>query len=143
MLGKEVEGFVACDKFQPTVLEGQMCYSLDLSKVENVKRTKNGKKNSLTLVLDLNIDFEQSQELAMFYVHTLSPFIGYRNSSYAISFLKKMTGTKSFLSTPDNVKKCQLGSMEDCNTRKYLGMVQHDHQCILWALDNTEKVCIK
>ena len=43
MLGKEVDGFVACDKFQPTVLEGQMCYSLDLAKVDKVNTSKTGK----------------------------------------------------------------------------------------------------
>ena len=42
MLGKEVDGFVACDKFQPTVLEGQMCYSLDLGNV-GVGKSKTGK----------------------------------------------------------------------------------------------------
>ena len=115
-----------------------MCYSLDLSKVEHINKTKIGKKNSLILVLDLNLDFNQSKDFATFHIHTLSPFVGFRNGSYPISALKKMTGTKGFLNTPDIVKDCQTGTFEDCSTRKYLERVRHDYHCTLWALDNTE-----
>ena len=40
-----------CNKFEPTVLEGQLCYSLDLA--ETVKKsTKAGKSNGLFIMLD-------------------------------------------------------------------------------------------
>ena len=42
--------FPVCDKFKPTMIEGQLCYSIDLS--TNDVQTKNKKGNSLLLLLD-------------------------------------------------------------------------------------------
>ena len=42
-----------CEKFTPTILEGQLCYSLDVARLgEN--HSKYGKKNGLFLLLDPN-----------------------------------------------------------------------------------------
>ena len=135
MLGKEVDGFVACDKFQPTVLEGQICYSLDLGKAGNGK-SKAGKNNGLQLVLDSNIPGNEDINVASIYLDTLSPFTYYRNGSYAMSSLKKMTGTKGFLGMHDADKKCQVETFDECNTRKYFEKVRSECLCTLWALDN-------
>ena len=44
--------FPVCSKFQPTVLEGQLCYSINISSIAKDKtRTKKGLKNGLILVL--------------------------------------------------------------------------------------------
>ena len=43
--------FVACDKFQPYLLEGQLCYSLDLRDIVS-GGSFGGKGNGLLLVLD-------------------------------------------------------------------------------------------
>ena len=69
MLGKEVDGFVACDQFQPTVLEGQICYSLNLNKVHKVNSSKTGKQNGLVLVLDSRIStIKQAVGLCFIYI---------------------------------------------------------------------------
>ena len=142
MLGKEVDGFVACDQFQPTVLEGQRCYSLYLSKVEGVNRSMTGKKGGLTLVLDPNT--VRNDMFARIYLHTLSPFTDYWNSSYAMSVLKKMSGTRGFLNTADGGKICQIEEYDKCNTREYLGMVSDKCQCTIWALEhgNSQQVVV-
>ena len=86
MLGKEMEGFVACDKFQPREIEGQICYSVDLSKVDNMNKSGTGKSSSLLIILDSNTNERHS--LARVILQTLSPFTDYRNGSYAMSALK-------------------------------------------------------
>ena len=139
MLGKEVGGFVACDKFQPTVLEGQMCYSLDLGKV-GVGKSKAGKKNGLELVLDLNTPGNEQENVARIYLHTLSPFTDTRNGSYAMSALKKTSGTNGFIGMPDAEKKCQEQSTDECNTQKYFQNVQKECLCTMWVLDNKREV---
>ena len=139
LLGKEVDGFVACDQFQPTVLEGQRCYSLDLSKV-GVGKSRAGKKNGLELVLDSNTPGNEEGVIARIHLGTLSPFTDYRNGSYAMSALKKMTGTKGFLGLPDAQKRCQIEPSDACNTQKFLEKVQTECHCRLWALDTRREV---
>ena len=53
ILGHNMEGFnfTACDKFQPTVMEGQLCYSLDVTNITRAK-SKAGRGMGLTLLLD-------------------------------------------------------------------------------------------
>ena len=135
LLGKEVDGFVACDQFQPTVLEGQRCYSLNLSKV-GVSKSKAGKMNGLELVLDSNTP----GKVARIYLVTLSPFTDYRNGSYAMTSLKKMTGTKSFLGLLDAEKRCQVETSGECNTQKYFQAIRSKCHCRLWALDSNREV---
>ena len=44
-----------CDKFHPTILEGQLCHTLDLKKHIGIEHpTKSGKPNGLFLLLDPN-----------------------------------------------------------------------------------------
>ena len=40
-----------CDIFKPTILEGQLCYSLDSAKL-GTNHTKSGKSNGLFLLVD-------------------------------------------------------------------------------------------
>ena len=138
-LGKEMKGFVACDKFQPTVLEGQMCYSL-----QGAGKAKAGKRNGLLLVLDSDkvAVGKKDTNLARVYLHSLSPFTDYRNGSYAMSALKKMTGTEGFLRLPYSAKKCQVETFEDCNRRKYVERVRTHCHCTLWALQDKQEVYI-
>ena len=149
----KVEGFVACDQFQPTVLEGQLCYSIDLS---NMGNSLAGKENGLSLVLDpisfkkdINKNLEKKQEesmlLSRIYLHTLSSFTDSKTgtNSYALSSLKKMTGAPGFLNLPAGTKECQDETFEDCNTRQYLEKVRLKCRCHLWTLaflDTNEEV---
>ena len=140
VMGKDVDGLVACDKFQPTVLEGQMCYSLDLVKIDRLGSSKTGMSNGLLLVLDSNTLKNEKETAAKIYLDTLFPFTDYRNGSYAMSSLKKMTGTKRFLSMLDTEKKCQVGTLDGCKTNKYLSNVQKDCNCVIWALQDKLEV---
>ena len=53
LLGRQMPDvpFTVCDKFQPTVLEGQLCYSLDLGDIRQGE-TKAGLEQGLLLVID-------------------------------------------------------------------------------------------
>ena len=135
LLGKEVDGFVACDQFQPTVLEGQICYSLDLTKF-GVGKSKAGKMYGFELVLDSNTP----GKVARIYLDTLSPFTNYRNGSYSLNSLKKMTGTNGFLAMPDAEKKCQVETLDECNTQKLFEKVRSECHCRFWALDTRREV---
>ena len=61
MLGKKLGNFTFCDKFKPSVLNGQLCYSLNLSQVTSSKSIV-GQKNSLVIVLDQPSGFGLSGE---------------------------------------------------------------------------------
>ena len=54
MLGQkrpELNNLRVCDKFEPTILEGQLCYSIDIAKLEK-RPTEAGKTKGLFLLLD-------------------------------------------------------------------------------------------
>ena len=145
--------FVACDKFQPYLLEGQLCYSLDLMDIKSVVSRK-GKGKGMLLVLDptsisYNDDDDYQEDsaitneshLARIYLHTMTTFSSSKNGSYALSVLKKITGTASFLQMPE--KGCQVESYEECNTRKYLDRVAEVCSCVPWTLSSASgQVCL-
>ena len=109
--------FTACSNFRPTVLAGQLCYSLDLSAIKGIKETKVGSKFGLMMVMDPGkVDHEDNEEKellqgseivcldlepssaatssAKIYLNTLESFTDFRAGTYALSVLKKMTGTR-------------------------------------------------
>ena len=153
--------FKSCSLSQPTVLDGQLCFTLDVNKIANEKAS-NGRKNGLVMLLDYgptkligaqnsldsdmdstNIDIEMSNEdktSARVFVQTLSRFSGYGEGSYAMSALKKMGGTKNFLEFPDEMKKCQVEVLEECNYYKYFERVQEECGCVPWGLDKLAAV---
>ena len=47
----ELDNLTVCDKFEPTILEGQLCYSIDVAKLKK-KPTEAGKSRGLFLLLD-------------------------------------------------------------------------------------------
>ena len=56
LLGQErpgLDNLTICDKFQPTILEGQLCYSLDVVKYKS-GNTEAGKRNGLFILVDYN-----------------------------------------------------------------------------------------
>ena len=154
--------FTVCDQFQPTVLEGQVCYSLHLDFI-NTSKSKIGKRQGILLVLDsgtfdlrkdvetessyvkniASLDLEASngdESSARIYMNTLASFSDFRAGSYALSSLKKMTGTASFLKLSDDRKGCQSQAFEDCNARRYLEEVQQKCGCLPWAFSNASTV---
>ena len=71
---------------------------------------------------------------ARVYINTLSSFTDYRAGSYAMSALKKMTGTKSFLKQNDKAKKCRIEAKEDCQAKSYIERLQKKCGCVPWSL---------
>ena len=150
--------FPVCSHFQPTILAGQLCYSLNISSIAKGK-TKKGMKNGLVLVLSpgsqegteeqqtgninkekfKNFNFEPKKELsnlASIYLNTLASFTDFRAGSFAMSVLKRMRGTDSFLGLPDEEKNCQIETFEDCQTRGYVREVLAQCGCVPWALSS-------
>ena len=130
--------------FEPTILEGQLCYSLDIAKLGE-KGTKSGKSNGLFLLLDPNPyqlnaieknvrgSRKGGQSFKVF-IHTLSQFSILGPGSYGMSTLKRMTGTESFKQLPVHQKKCLVHNREECQTQKYMDQVHSKCKCIPWAL---------
>ena len=58
ILGTKVENFTqpVCTKFRPVVLEGQLCYQLDLQHSQEQIRFKKGERHGLTFLMDFNED---------------------------------------------------------------------------------------
>ena len=132
-----------CDKFEPTILEGQLCYSLNVTKFER-EATKLGKRSGLFLLLDPNPYPESTegrvkaarndQESFKVYIHTLAPHTAFGLGAYAMHTLKKMTGKSSFYKMPDSQKECQVHSRENCQTEMFLKHVKTNCSCVPWAL---------
>ena len=144
-----MNNITVCDKFQPTILEGQLCVSLGVAELKEYP-TKSGKSNGLLLLLDTkpyqliekDRNFRGSKVSSpkfKVFVNTLAQYTSFGPGSYAMNSLKKMTGTKSFRQLLDSQKKCKVHNREDCQTEKYLAQVQKQCKCMPWALQ-TNKV---
>ena len=133
--------FPLCTSFKPTILEGQLCYSIKLN--ENADE---GKVNELMMLLDynedrwlashfkneaqsdssyittLNLDSagEIQQEKAKIKIDTLSDYVGFGGGSYRIITAKRMTATPAFLEMSFGDRKCDIERFEDCRTRSLL-----------------------
>jgi hypothetical protein len=155
--------FPACNKFQPTLLDGQLCYSLNISLVPATqeRKTESGKKKGILFAIDLNEDYISSkseEEESRIYVYPESTNDGNTSSihintlshqhpdtragMYVLTALKKMTGTKSFLALPDEVKGCQIEPQEECERRRLSEKAKQQCDCIPWILSSlpTEQV---
>ena len=136
----ELSNLTVCDKFKQTILEGQLCYLLDITRL--VKRsTKAGKNLGLWVLLDpspfrLNTStkmrlIDQTQDFKV-YVHTLAQHTAFGSGEYAMSALKRMRGTNSFKQLPDSQKNCQVHNREECETKRFLDQVWSNCDCAPW-----------
>ena len=131
--------FPGCSSFQPTILEGQLCYKLQLNRTSGV-----GKRNQLMLLLDYNedlsiqpplnrsrpllnplsLDMENSGDeedmKAKVQVNTLSPIIGFGGGSFKLTDVKRMTTSDDFLKMSLDERECEVELYEDCRTRNLL-----------------------
>ena len=145
MLGKKLRGnqnLTACDKFQPSVLNGQLCFSLNLSQVVP-SESKSGKQNSVTIVLDQPASLQlidQKNLLASIHLDTLAGFSDNRPGKYHMINLKMMTGSDAFMSLSDSEKGCQLESYEECEREKIFAALQRDCKCTPFAFAKLMKV---
>ncbi len=156
--GKFIDGlsFPVCNKFQTITLEGQLCYSLNISSIlpPTTKKTKSGISKGIFLAIDLdndqgsydnrdldkneNLQEDDSNDLNMMSIHinTMSRISYSRAGMYALTDLKKMTGTKSFESLPDKTKDCHIESKTDCYIRRYNDKAKRQCGCIPWVLSH-------
>ena len=146
MLGHErpeLSNLTMCNKFEPIILDGQLCYSLNVAKTVS-KSTKAGKINGLLLLVDPypygqnardmpDVEEQDDKQFKIFFP-TLSQDTVYGPGTYILSALKRMTGTKNFLELPDKQKKCSLHNRETCQTNKLLDQIQRQCKCVPWAL---------
>lgn len=136
ILGKRHQNFTFCDKFQPSVMNGQLCYSLNLSQAVKAK-SKSGVRNSVVLVLDQPNSFvfkSKKNSASTIHLDTLGGFNDSRPGKYYMSALKKMTGTDAFMSLSDAKKECQLESYNDCKMRNMFAELQYECNCVPWEL---------
>ena len=146
MLGKNVSShnFTACRGFQPSLKNGQLCYSLHLSQVIG-SESKSGVKNGLTIVIDQPTSFELTRaesSVATIHLETLAGFSDGRAGRYYMSSLKKITGTDAYMALSNGEKECQPESFEECNMRQVFAELQRECKCIPWSLRNFQKVGI-
>ena len=90
-----MNNLTVCDKFQPTILEDQLCYTLNGAKLRE-KSTKAGKSNGLFLLMDPYphpLDQRDNNAGGQYFklvIHTLAPYTTSEPGSYVMSTLKKM-----------------------------------------------------
>ena len=142
MIGKRLGNLSFCDKFEPTVLNGQLCYSLNLSQATSLK-SRPGQQNSLNIVLDQPSGFGlKGVEKSMATIHfgILRDYQDQRPGKYYMSALKKMTGTDAFMALSNSEKGCQLKSYADCKTENVFSELERDCNCIPWELARFQNV---
>ena len=151
--------FPVCSQFQPTLLEGQLCYSINMSKIATGKSKSGSSSYGLLMMVDPSrslIEYEldtgaegkvgrnlldltprgASEHSPRIVVNTLESISDFRAGRYGLSALKKMTGTESFLDLPDETKMCDIEPLEKCRARKYIEEVQAQCDCVPWALSS-------
>ena len=153
LLGRELpemDNLTVCDKFQPTILEGQLCYTLDSALMKGYS-TKSGKSNGLLLLLDpspYNLNKKDNNAVVSksaikdfkIFIHTLAQYTNFGPGAYAMTTLKKETGTQSFKQLPEHQRVCSLHNREECQTQKYWGQVKKDCKCSPWNLQNDKVI---
>ena len=141
--------FPLCSSFQLTILEGQLCYKLEM----NTKSAR-GKMNELMFLLDyhedlsiqvsieseegtdpllFNLDAVESvhkNQAAKVQIATLSSHKDFGEGSYKMSGVKRMTAKDDFLKMPLNERTCEAEPYEDCRTKKLLEKCK----CVPWEM---------
>ena len=142
--------FPICTSFKPTILEGQLCYKIQVNAASGM-----GNENELALLVDyqeelsihasskqekkhnensalLNIKAAHSAntEAAKVHIDTLSSFIGFGGGNYEMTVVKRMTAKEDFLKMPLKERNCEVELYENCRTRKLLD----ECNCVPWEL---------
>ena len=119
---RENLSFPLCSAFQQRVLDGQVCYVVDLNTAVGVRTVRQGPAHGLTLFVDYNeermvgsVTNEQGEAFAnlkgqtedkelKIHINTLEPFTWYGSGNYEMSSIKMME-------TTDGDKGSQLGKV--------------------------------
>ena len=141
---------MACDRFHPTVLDGQLCYSVKFD-----KGSKTGKSQAFLMVLDpgmageesimdgpvldgkqtLNLeDLGEEKSSIKIHLNLLTEFVTFRPGSYGMYVLKNIKAKEGFLGMREVDRGCQTEQFEICKVRKYFEKVQTQCGCTPWSL---------
>ena len=147
--------FPICNKFKPTILDGQLCYAIDMKDVlkekvtrpgrgfglmlaieEKAKKSKVGSHNFVTSLQQgrLYTKIDISEFSSSIHLNNLVKYTDSRAGLYKMSVLKKMTGTEGFLGLADATKGCHIEDQAECERRKYVDEVQTSCGCLPWSL---------
>ena len=146
-LGREISilhNETVCERFEQIVIEGQLCYFLDVAKYTK-KPAMLGKRKGLFLLLDpnpyqivkngLGVEIEENDKQSFkVFIHTLAQHTAYGPGAYGMHALKKMISTDNFLQLPDGEKKCRVHNQEECRAEKFLDQVISNCSCVPWPL---------
>ena len=164
-MGLKDQGMPICTQFQPTQLNGQLCYSLNSSSMAGLV-SRSGIDNSLIFFLDLSgigLQADQTRkwqyrpgkkyhyntlimgggsnelENPKIYLNTLTRFTEYKTGIFKLSSLKKISGTPGFMDLPDDIRKCESDTYENCRAKKYHKKVLQKCGCMPWFLNSVYK----
>ena len=136
--------FPICTSFQPTLLQGQLCYKLDLRLPSG-----QGKMNELMLILDYNTELslhpkirssdinsksfylkslDSDQYEAKIHINALSQMTNFGGGAYKMTVVKRMTVTPDFLKMSLKDRNCKVEEYEECRSRNLL----KNCRCIPW-----------
>ena len=136
-----------CNSFSPTIIEGQLCYALNTTKIGFVKEAlffidtnlersvhtsqQDSKKSG---ALRLKQGLGQKSQLAKIHIDTLEPFTSQTFASYALTSLKKMTSTQNFEEMSDEDKGCRMEARSECERNILVQKVTEMCQCVPFSL---------
>ena len=147
ILGEHINGldFPVCNTFKPKILDGELCYALNIKTLASQKRmiSKAGRGKGLLLAIDNGISIEPEVDENIMTMkgfirtelkitgkrarlHILTSFRheDSRPGIYSLWNLKQMAGTDNFLAMPDEVKNCQIEAKEECRSQRYVEQVK-------------------
>ena len=144
--------FPICTSFKPTILEGQLCYKIQVNATSGLgnqnelallvdyqdelsihsptKQEKKQKHNENSALLNFNTVDSANTEVAKVHIDTLSSFMGFGGGNYEMTVVKRMTAKEDFLKMPLKERNCEVELYEKCRTRKLLG----ECNCVPWEL---------
>ena len=132
--------FPVCDLFDPVVLDGKLCYQMDMAKKMPKEKTFQG--DGLTLLLDANIDKSvvrlaerneknnptaldlkedhvETEKLVEVNIGTLAPYSAFGPGNYILSAVKQMSATEGFLAMSKKKRECEKEKFEACQKRLF------------------------
>ena len=151
--GIQLENFSApfCDAFDPTIIGGQLCYALNMTKIglvkealffidTNVERSihatdqSSQQSSEKSAALRLKRGRGQKSQLAKIHIDTIEPFSSETFASYALTSLKKMTSTQNFDEMSDDDKGCKMEARGECERNVLVQKVAETCECVPFSL---------
>ena len=168
VLGQHIANLTppVCTSFSPAILEGQLCYEIDLNlALPRDMTTGEGMEKGLMIILDSNggrtgrvpEDLQFSKTIKPYpvpellikkttypkvYIHTVSRYSDYliKSSSSTVMKMiqaKQVSVSEAFLDLPDETKQCQIETFEACQQDTLIREALDQCRCVPFALNGT------